>query len=296
MYNPDDSTNMDWFGNSSPTTSPTAFYQPDKSSINDEIHAQESSAAGEAPTGEEVVHAADDSSSTADESAAPTIDEEWAYLTTLTIPDHTQTPIQDIPIINTFTTAYQNSYLNPTTPNTTRMIHANRLTFTLLNHYYPASQGYTIAKTTLGPIAHHGINFLLKSPEEPDSDPDTPPKAPQKKKKAAKPAAHYSFAADWHAIEPDDISALVVMQHGRPLTYLAIAIDDLATFHRWSRANVVHRADILTYALGVRAGVSEGYGILLFGPRVEVYDYTAADGERPMTPLRGGEWCVDLRE
>ncbi|CAI6333761.1 unnamed protein product [Periconia digitata] len=64
-------------------------------------------------------------------------------------------------------------------------------------------------------------------------------------------------------------------------TYFAILMDDLSTFDRWVPDHMQRhdklvsnpRQDILRYALGVLAGISKGYGFLLLGPRLEVYNY-----------------------
>ncbi|KAF1363926.1 hypothetical protein EJ07DRAFT_172838 [Lizonia empirigonia] len=202
--------------------------------------------------------------------------------------------------------AYQASYASPMIQTTTQMRHATDLATALLQRHYPESQGYLVEQAALGPLSAKGLNFILKESNEPDSDPDVPP--PKKAKRTVKtPNAYYSYEAPWHYIPPDHLAALVVKQRipgaalavanptARTHTCLVIILDDLSTLYRWSRANVNHRGDVLSDLLGVLGGVETGHGILLFGPRLELYTYDAANDVAPVAPLAGRESRVDMR-
>jgi hypothetical protein len=179
------------------------------------------------------------------------------------------------------------------------MEHAKALALALLQHYYPESQGYMVRPSSLGPIAKHGMNSLLKGND--GSDPDfnlLPPKKDSKKGKKKKPTKkqeqaesarqfnHWwplTVAMNWHVIEPEDIAGFEVLKSTAiagaeneyvPYTYLAIMIDDLETFSSFAATNDVHRGDILTDVLCRTQKIQSGYGILLFGTRLEFYDFS----------------------
>lgn len=161
----------------------------------------------------------------------------------------------------------------------------------------------------LGPLSAKGINFVLKEDNEPDSDPDTLP--PMKQSRAArKSVAHYSYSAPWHHIAPEHMAAFVVkkrvsdttgeVEHmtDRTHTCLVIVLDDLATFHRWSRDNVNHRGDVLCDmlgVLGVLGGIERGCGMLFFGHRLELYRYDAGNDAQPVRPAQTKDWRMDMR-
>ncbi|KAF2826426.1 hypothetical protein CC86DRAFT_293013 [Ophiobolus disseminans] len=143
--------------------------------------------------------------------------------------------------------AYVASYNDDITPQSVRMEIAQALALALLSHYYPESEGYVLQPSSLGPMAEHGMNFILKAPD--GSDPDymapepapLPPvpvrKDPKKGKKfRPKPPSKARIAAlmkvqaeeeykrqfnsywpftvglTWHQIEPEDISGYVVLK------------------------------------------------------------------------------------
>ena len=208
--------------------------------------------------------------------------------------------------LQTLYTAYHTSYNLPITPTSAHMQHAKALASALLNRHFPTSSGYLVAPAPLGPLSFHGINFLLKEDNERDSDPDTPP--PKKTARSArKTHMQYSYESAWHYIEPAQMAAFEVKKaipredgDAAPLTYrthtaLVIVLDDLATFHRWSRANINHRGDVLTDVLGVRGRVEKGHGMLFFGPRLEMYKYDADDDMLPVKPAAELNWRIDMR-
>jgi hypothetical protein len=96
------------------------------------------------------------------------------------------------------------------------------------------------------------------------------------------------LGAKWHYIEAQDTCEFQVCKKVgkalKPHTYFAIIIDDLTTLTVWAMTNDVHRGDILADALGRTGVIRAGYGVLLFGTRVEVYAFdngelTEIDGE-----------------
>jgi hypothetical protein len=198
--------------------------------------------------------------------------------------------------------AYTASYDDNALSNVTRMEHAKALALALLQYYYSESQGYMIQPSSLGPIAKHGMNFLLKA--EDGSDPyfkSLPPKKDIKKGKKKKPTkkqsenqekAEYArqfghwyprtIATNWHNVEPEDIGGFEVLKRTtvagteneyRSYTYLAIMIEDLETLPSFAATNDVGRGDILTDVLCRTGKIQSGYGILLFGTRLEFYGF-----------------------
>jgi hypothetical protein len=202
--------------------------------------------------------------------------------------------------------AYHTSFALPMTPTSAHMQHAKALASALLDRNFPISSGYRVDSIPLGPFSARGINFLLKADHERDSDPDTPPpkKVPRITRKTH---FQYSFESSWHHIEPARIAAFEVKKalpredgDAAPLTYrthtaLVIVLDDLSTFHRWSRANLNHRGDVLTDVLGLRREVEKGHGMLFFGPMLEMYSYDADDAMLPVKPAAERNWRIDMR-
>jgi hypothetical protein len=153
---------------------------------------------------------------------------------------------------------YVASYEDESIPNADRMRSAQDLALALLEYYYPTCAGYVVQPSSLGPVAKHGLNIMLKAAD--GSDPDftaLPPKKDPKKGKTKKPSkkqlaeqiekealrqfGHYwSFTTSvmWHMIEAEDIAGFEVLKkipsidgsaadEYRQYTYLAIMIDDL---------------------------------------------------------------------
>jgi hypothetical protein len=185
------------------------------------------------------------------------------------------------------------------------MQHAKALAFAMLQRHFPETEDFLIEPAPLGPLSARGINFILKESNESDSDPDIPP--PRKPKRTARTTnIHYSYEAPWHSIEPENMAAFVVkkpdskLDSGETLThrihtYLVIIIDDLSTFNRWSRANINHRGDVLSDLLGVKGEIERGYGMLFFGPRLELYSYDVSSDDTPVSPHRSQSWRLDMR-
>jgi hypothetical protein len=198
---------------------------------------------------------------------------------------------------------YAAGYDADTSLNSTRMEHAKALALALLQHYYPESRGYMVQPSSLGPVAKHGMTFLLKADDgtDPDFTPLSPKKDPPKKGKKkptkaqlvsqekAEYARQFNYwyplttAMTWHFVEPENIAGFEVLKKStspgagedvyQPYTYLAIMIDDLQTFPSFAATNDVHRGDILTDVLCRSGKIRFGHGILLFGTHLEFYDF-----------------------
>lgn len=178
-----------------------------------------------------------------------------------------------------------------------RLEKAKELAIALLGYYYPEEQGFKVQPVDF-PLVKPGGWRTWVYPEECYN-------APRRKvagmkgslKKNIKPI-YEPFSGNinadkFHRIEPKHITGYVVLsevqypdgsmewaQH----TYLAIMMDDLDTFEHWvpehftsSKMEFVSmpRVDIMNDALGVQAGILEGYAILMLGPRIEFYNYQA---------------------
>jgi hypothetical protein len=232
---------------------------------------------------------------------------DWKSLINFDIPDYTQVAITDIPQIQTLYNAYLATYDNSNATNSTRMHYAKALSFALLTHYYPASQGYTIAPTSPGPIAKTGLSFILAADDNSDIWKDLPAKKSTTRKRplsqkelqtadAKDRAAKYFHGANWAGnlqwdwIKPENITSFVVVRNlmvidketgvwgwgWKPHTYMSILVDDFgAEPPKLSRENITCRSDVLADALCRRGKIQEGYGILLYGPRLEFYDFDA---------------------
>lgn len=249
-----------------------------------------------------------------DEAAYPP--EHWKTLVNFEIPDCRQTHINDIPGLQALHKTYLSSY-NPlsSTANITRMQHAKALIFALLTHYYPTSRGYTIAPSSLGPVAANGMPFILAADDKSDIWADLPAKkakaAKKKKKKRAPTQAELNKAnkaAKHHIIQyfsglkfdhfkPEDIAAFVVLRrtdvamknsdsatgessprvthNWQPYTYAAIMISEWDTMPRYSISDSLHRSNILVDAMCQGSNIKDGYGILLYGPMLEFYSFDA---------------------
>lgn len=119
--------------------------------------------------------------------------------------------------------AYRASYTQSIS-STTRMQHAKALAFVFLTHY--TAKGYTIAETSLGPMARNGINFITSEDDGSDIWQNPPHKTATKKGKrkaaptqAQKDAAvlaehafnfNYLATIQWDWIKPEDMALFVV--------------------------------------------------------------------------------------
>lgn len=178
-----------------------------------------------------------------------------------------------------------------------RLEKAKKLAIALLGYYYPKDQGYRVEPVEF-PLLHFGGWRTWVFPEDCYAAPRRKSakfKGPLKKK--AVPVYETwggNLNADkFHRILSEHITGYVVLnevqypdgskgwaQH----TYLAIMMDDLDTFQHWVPEELMSpaenyismpRADILNDAMGVQAGISHGYAIIMLGPRIEFYNYKA---------------------
>jgi hypothetical protein len=232
---------------------------------------------------------------------------DWRSLVDFNIPDYTRVSITQIPQIQALYAAYLDTYENRDETNEKRMRHAKDLSFALLTHYYPASQGYSVSPISPGPIAKTGLSFILaaddgsdiwkdmpakRTPNKPRKRPYTPRELATMKEKDRIATyihgANWLCNVDWQHIKPGDIASFFVLRklqvlneesgvwewEWRPHTYLSILIGDFDD-KRLSTENTTHRSDILTEALCHGGRVKEGYGMLVYGPRLEFYDFDA---------------------
>ncbi|KAF2033479.1 hypothetical protein EK21DRAFT_108946 [Setomelanomma holmii] len=238
----------------------------------------------------------------------------------LAVPDHLQ-QLRDV---------YVASYLEPPEadpvarnedPNVPAALRSKRMrcckafALALLQHYYQECEGYLVQPRPNGSMVKFGLNFMLQADDGSDSDyKPLPPRRYKKKDKKSLKAqqateylrqtAHwypYTERVQWHTIEPDAIAGFEVLEkiakttgsanqelEYRIRTYLFIMIDDLQNFPLFRSGN----------------------GILLFGTRLEFYDFengaeTEVSGnlavhmEEPITKLSrdafGNELAMDLR-
>jgi hypothetical protein len=202
---------------------------------------------------------------------------------------------------------YVASYDDEHTPNSTRMGHAKCLALALLQHYYPKNEGYFIRPSHLGPVAKHGLNFMTRGQD--GRDPVFKALLPLKKakvkiskteivkretKRQYKHNSAFYLTVEWHFIEPEDITGFEVLKKTTvlngdikeeqylPYTYLAIMIDDLKNFS-FAEVNDVHRGDLLTDVLCHGQHIRTGYGVLVFGTRLEFYDFDNGEDSRAST-------------
>jgi len=229
----------------------------------------------------------------------------------------TSTPPELLHVQNIYD-AYVASYKFDTTPDSVRMETAQALALALLSHYYPESEGYIVQPSNLGPVAKHGMNFMLKAPD--GVDPDYVPlepltfapiyKDPKKgKKNQKKPPSKarmaqiektralteykrqfsswwpYTTGVTWHQIEPEDICGYEVFKKHTTMhdgvekteyplhTCMAVVLAPPTLLPQIAETNDVHRGDILTDVLSRSRQIRRGYGILLFGTWLELYDF-----------------------
>jgi hypothetical protein len=249
----------------------------------------------------------------------------WRTLVDFEIPNSKETSINDIPGLGALHAVYLSHYdPQSTATNATRMQYAKAFAFALLTHYYPASQGYTVAPTSPGLIVKNGINFILAANDKSDiwknlhkkkansTNKANRRRAPTKKEleraekeeqvaKVAEYNHEFAYMANlqWDYISPQDIAVFavtceteirnektgVVTCEQHPHTYFTIMIDNFDEVPRFSTENTVHRSDILTDALCRGGKVQNGYGMLLYGPRLEFYTFD-----------RGNEWYYSVSD
>lgn len=209
-------------------------------------------------------------------------------------------PALQVPLhLQDLSVRYVASYDDKFTSDADRMRSAQDLSHALLEYYYPKSAGYTVQPSCLGPLAKHGLNFMLKAAGfaalPPKKDPKKgETKKPSKKqleeqirKEAPRQFDHFwplTTSVTWHMIEAEDIAGFEVLKkiptvdrsakdEYRPYTYLAIMIDDLQAFPQFAGTNDVHRGDVLADVVCRSRHILEGQGILLFGTRLEFYEF-----------------------
>lgn len=170
---------------------------------------------------------------------------------------HIPSRLRDLPHMQEAYDAYIATCDDGTTPRFVRMQATKTFAIELLQYYYPASEGFVLQESILGPMAKHGMNFMLKdergisphycalepAPSWTYKDPKKGKKNKTKPPTGAKLAAVLKQHADretcrqsdhhmdfiiqvkWHQIEPEDIACLeVLIKHtttidGAKMTY-----------------------------------------------------------------------------
>ncbi|KAF2855063.1 hypothetical protein T440DRAFT_475365 [Plenodomus tracheiphilus IPT5] len=224
-------------------------------------------------------------------------EQDWMQRLRFEIPSYRQAYITDAPQLAELYDAYQISYTDVNSSNATCMQHAKSFAFALLTYYYPASDGFIVAPCSPGPTARNGMSFLLAADDNSDIWDFAPPQKARRKRQLSKKqkeindAAEYGYCLDyigksqWHRIEAEDIAAFVIQRdvgeagdasatlEGKTHTHLVIMIDEVDSLSMFSKQNTLERSDILTDLLCSQGKVQHGYGILLHGPLLEVYDF-----------------------
>ncbi|KAF1961230.1 hypothetical protein CC80DRAFT_233353 [Byssothecium circinans] len=235
-------------------------------------------------------------------------------------------------------------------PVSTQLECAEALVFAGLSYYFPKDQGFSVEPADLSKLAGNGWNFWLvpagyrpfpkqkggglSDPEQPflpDAKGHLPTNVPDYKGYITEKQHHIpaQLIKGFRVVRKQNVEDKDgrVVSETIPHTYLAIMMDDLATFPKWvpdylqKGEHLVSnpRHDILRYSLSEEAKISKGYGIVMLGPRIEAYNFNwqgvrqvpdtvrldvydsrwkirkEADPE-PFSQLDAKEWMVDLRD
>jgi hypothetical protein len=186
-------------------------------------------------------------------------------------------------LLDAYTAAYEN-YEDNTISNQIRLGHAQTLCRALLQHHFSEDEGYAIRPSRLGSMAKCGLYFMLKDTNgrcpdyKPLKNPDRNPKLT-----SLRELEYVMMEKNWHMIPPENMTGFEISTKDadgprdgssrRPHTYLAIMVDDPKTFPLIAVINDVHRGDILSHVICSTRQIRTGYGILLYGTRLEIYDY-----------------------
>ncbi|KAI8943568.1 hypothetical protein NX059_001565 [Plenodomus lindquistii] len=212
------------------------------------------------------------------------------------LPHHEEAGITDTSHLTNLYDEYRSNYNDANASNAACLQQAKTFALALLTHYYPASEGFIVAPCSPGPVAKHGMSFILNDSDKPDIRPFKPPhrarrgqrlNAKQKDENAAAKAHHQDQQQPkWHGIAANEIAAFVVQRqvsntdvesispiHLQNHTYLVIMIDEFDSVAQFSNQNILQRCDILTDLLCSQGRIQNGYGILLHGPLIEIYDF-----------------------
>jgi hypothetical protein len=196
------------------------------------------------------------------------------------LPDFTQGgTFYDIPEIRASYENYHQAYTVGTQSIESHLERAKVLAYSLLTYYYPANQGFTIRPESFE-VATNGQGWSIE--ERPDA---APQKGRRNTQTDGRPPNPFPGYQRYHFIPAELIAGFAVYKthtaastsRAVPHTYLCIMIDDLKTRKWWQtdRGATNARGDIMAFYLG-RAGIDEGYGMLLCGPRLEFWGYKHA--------------------
>jgi hypothetical protein len=199
---------------------------------------------------------------------------------------------------------------------------------------YPKDQGFVTASVTFDTMAKYGWNFLMekkkvvaaaKKNKMPLVRVDPAFDHPAVIKRWGTGQYYYEIAAEnitgfavWSTLdfeEPDGNMCRKSVPH----TFAGIMMDDLKTFDQWipddklprgKKTMTNARVELLSFSLGHDADIKDGYGIIMLGPRIEVYNYKQEpwvpketekeeedEDERynPFSRVDAKAWYVDVR-
>ncbi|KAH8716947.1 hypothetical protein GQ44DRAFT_395381 [Phaeosphaeriaceae sp. PMI808] len=232
--------------------------------------------------------------------------------------------------------------------NSTHMENAKDFVLNLLQRHYHSLPEFIIRPSTLGPMSKYGMKMVSKAADssKPGSAPSTA-SAGNRAKPLNKRHIHnlkmrkyrrdflYCLRLKSHSIDAENIAAFEVLRRCTPNTppdalffqnytgtsatlkgtyrlhtIVAIVLDESNHFGQSTGKDNVHRGDLLTDALCHSGQIQSGYGILLNGSQLEVYDFengapTRIEGpetivEEPYVTLSKGtdgkDMVVDARE
>lgn len=179
--------------------------------------------------------------------------------------------------------AYEN-YEDDATMNKTRLGLPQAACLALLEHYFPKNEGYAVQPSRLGPMTHYILSFMLKDAD--GKSPDYKPlKNPNKNLKLAleRELQYAMEEKNWQKISLKNITDFEVSKKVtdgasdgllyRPHTFLAIMIDNPKTFPLVAQTNDASPWNVLSEAICNTRQIRTGYGVLLYGMHLGIYDY-----------------------
>lgn len=208
---------------------------------------------------------------------------------------------------------YHLGYQDPSQTVTDHLARARNLAYLLLLRYYPSREHFAVEPHSFSLMAPPGQGWSIAESnvkKEKNAKKEREKRAEQglEEEEDEMPEAWKAYDP-FHFIPSEHISGFVVNaaynqndQDGKdttksePHTYLTIMVDDLKSMPNWiseSNRTALMRADIMSYYLGYRASIDTGYGILIFGTRIEFYTYTNQNEHEKMKPF-GTDWVFDM--
>ncbi|KAF2688435.1 hypothetical protein K458DRAFT_384619 [Lentithecium fluviatile CBS 122367] len=189
--------------------------------------------------------------------------------------------ITEVPKIEELYATYRTSFADLSATNKSGLQRAKRLIVSIPEHYLMSTFGWTILdkKRVLATTKKHNQDVPRPFPAHDMSS----------------VARRWGTGQFYHHIAPENIAGYAVhstldfeepggstSRTSVPHTIVGIMMDDLSTFSDWIADDKLPRgkntvtsprAELLSSALGVEAGIQDGYGIIVLGPRIEMYTY-----------------------